>query len=255
MKKNNFQLKNFLLIFTFILSVFPSTTWAMIDDLSEKEGRKIGKNNIKCSNSCESEKNNCTLVKKENAQDERKKNNIWYAGGCCQGSCTQVNSLSANQGKFDEEISGVELFSSSFFRGAAYSLIPEVFRDTLESRGYYQASNVVTTIIQGGMIYYNSSYVPAITGIVVRTGFNKLGFSDQVSTNVGVTLAIAASLSQKLIFSQETVLDSIIDVAIGVSGSFSGSYLAVKAKSWVYKLWVSKDSSKGSLEWVKKSPY
>lgn len=176
--------------------------------------------------------------KSENCTDscERKGSNIWYAGGCCQGACTQVNSLSANQGKFDEEISGFELFSSSFFRGAAYSLIPEVFRDTLDSRGYYRASNIVATIIQGGMIYYNSSYVPAITGMVVRIGFSKLGFSDQVSTNVGVTVAIAASLSQKLIFSEETVLDSMIDVAIGVSGSFAGSSLALKTKSWVYQL-------------------
>ncbi|MBY0501025.1 MAG: hypothetical protein K2P93_03375 [Alphaproteobacteria bacterium] len=240
------SIKKLLLIFAFIFSIFSSTAGAMMEDLFEKEERKVCKNksNIECSNFCESEKNNCTITKKENDQDERKRNNIWYAGGCCQGSCTQVSSLSANQGKFDEEISGFELFGSSFFRGAAYSLIPEVFRDALDSKGYYQTSNVVTTIIQGGMIYYNSSYVPAITGIVARTGCNKLGFSDQVSTNVGVTLAIAASLSQKLIFSQETMLDSIIDVTVGVSGSFSGSYLALKAKSWVYKVWENKDSSK-----------
>ncbi|OJW51140.1 MAG: hypothetical protein BGO67_12500 [Alphaproteobacteria bacterium 41-28] len=203
---------------------FQSPSLCMTDDdfsgIEERKGQLCKKKNSEnCTDSC-----------------ERKGSNIWYAGGCCQGACTQVNSLSANQGKFDEEISGFELFSSSFFRGAAYSLIPEVFRDALDSRGYYRASNVVATIIQGGMIYYNSSYVPAITGMVVRTGFSKLGFSDQVSTNVGVTVAIAASLSQKLIFSQEAVLDSMIDVAIGVSGSFSGSYLALKAKSWVYNL-------------------
>ncbi|MBY0500455.1 MAG: hypothetical protein K2P93_00435 [Alphaproteobacteria bacterium] len=226
-------LKQSLLIFTFILSLFSSQTWAMMEDFSDNKGKKIIK---KCSNSCESEKSNCTISKQENAQDEHKRSNIWYAGGCCQGSCTQVNSLSANQGKFDEEISSFELFSSSFFRGAAYSLIPEIFRDTLDSRGYYRASNAVATIIQGGMIYYNSSYVPAITGMVVKTSFSKLGFSDQVSTTVGVTLAIAASFSQKLIFSQETMLDSMIDVAVGVSGSFAGSYLALKAKSRTYEL-------------------
>ena len=223
MHKQRLILKIFTVLIMAIFSFQSPSLCMMDDDFSSTKERKgqlcKKKNSENCTDSC-----------------ERKGSNIWYAGGCCQGACTQVNSLSANQGKFDEEISGLELFSSSFFRGAAYSLIPEVFRDALDSRGYYRASNIVATIIQGGMIYYNSSYVPAITGMVVRTSFSKLGFSDQVSTNVGVTVAIAASLSQKLIFSQETVLDSMIDVVIGVSGSFAGSSLALKAKSWVYKL-------------------
>lgn len=223
MHKQRLILKIPVVLTTAIFS-FQSHSLCMTSDdfsgIEERKGQLCKKKNSKnCTDSC-----------------ERERNNIWYAGGCCQGACTQVNSLSANQGKLDEEISRFELFGSSFFRGVAYSLIPEVSRDILGSKGYYRASNVVATIIQGGMIYYNSSYVPAITGMVVKTSFSKLGFSDQVSTTVGVTMAITASLSQKLIFSQETVLDSMIDVAIGVSGSFSGSYLALKAKSWVYNL-------------------
>jgi hypothetical protein len=93
-------------------------------------------------------------------------------------------------------------------------------------------------IIQGGMIVYiTSSYTPVVTGIAVRTGFNQLGFSNQSSAIAGSTASIAASLIQRLIVSHETVLDCVVDVAIGVAGSYSGSILALKAKSLIYDLW------------------
>ncbi|MBP6951032.1 MAG: hypothetical protein KBD36_00030 [Alphaproteobacteria bacterium] len=84
------------------------------------------------------------------------------------------------------------------------------------------------------MIVYNtSSYAPTITGMVVRVGFSQLGFSHQTSATAGNTAAIVASFSQKLILSQETVLDCMVDVAIGAAGS----NLALKANSWIYELW------------------
>ncbi|MBP6951540.1 MAG: hypothetical protein KBD36_05620 [Alphaproteobacteria bacterium] len=156
-----------------------------------------------------------------------------YGWGC--GPCSPLSAYPASQRGYYEEPEKYELFFSSFLRGGAYTLLPELFRDVLEFRGYSRASNVVATIIQGGIIAYNtSSYAPAAAGILVKTGLNKLGFSERSSTIAGSTAAVIASLSQKLIFSSESVLDCVVDVTIGVAGSYAGSILALKAKSWVY---------------------
>ena len=227
-----------LLIFTFMLSIFSSTTWAMEDDLSSIEERQIcktkKKSSAKCQDSCESEKDNG----RESVQGEQAKHNMSYVVGC--GPCvTPANTYAIGQieGDAKTEIDRYTLLSSSFLNGAAYSLFPEIVRDALESRGYPRAS-VIATIIQGGMIVYNSpSYVAPITGMAVRIGCSQLGFSPQASSTVGIMVSIVVSLSQELIFSQETVFDSVVDVAIGVAGSYAGSTLAFRAKSWVYDLW------------------
>jgi hypothetical protein len=217
----------------------------MEEDVSGIEERQTcktkKKSTEKCEDNCESETSNGTVTVRGDSQDERAKNRIWYDGGCCKGGCTTpANTYATGQRESDTEteIDRYTLFRSSFLSGAAYSLVPEIVRDSLESRGYLRASNIVATLIQGGMIvYYSSSYVAPVTGMVVRIGCGQLGFSPQTSTIAGSTAAIAASLSQKMIFSHETVLDSMVDVAIGVAGSYAGSTLALKAKAWVYGLW------------------
>lgn len=239
------SIKKILLIFTFMLSIISSTVWAMEDDLSGIEERQIcntkKKSSEKCLDNCESETDNGTAAMRMDSQDKRIKNRIWYDGGCCKGGCTtQPNTYATGQREDDTEIEidRYQLFTSSFLSGAAYSLVPEIIRDALESRGYPRTSNIVATIILGGMIVYNSSsYIAPVTGMVVRIGCDQLGFSPQNSAIAGSTAAIAASLSQKLIYSHETVLDSVVDVAIGVAGSYAGSTLALKAKTWVYSLW------------------
>lgn len=241
------SIKKLLLIFTFVLSIISSTSWAMEDDVSGTEEKQIcktkKKSTEKCEDNCESETSNGTTVMRGDGQDERAKNRIWYDGGCCKGGCTtQPNTYATGQREDDTdieiEIDRYQLFTSSFLSGAAYSLVPEIVRDGLESRGYPRASNIVATIILGGMIVYNSpSYIAPVTGMVVRISCDQLGFSPKTSAIAGSTAAIAASLSQKLIYSHETVLDSVVDVAIGVAGSYTGSALALKAKTWVYSLW------------------
>ena len=183
-----------------------------------------------------------SVAKTNDIQNKQARQRLLYDGGCCKGACTshtsQPNAYPITQKGHDAEIDKYQLFRSSFLSGAAYSLLPEIFRDILDSKGYFQTSDIVATIIQGGIIVYNtSSYVPTITGMSVRYGLNQLGFSRQASTVAGSTTAIAASLSQKLIFSQESVFDCVIDCALGVSGSYTGSTLALKTKSWVYELW------------------
>lgn len=231
-----------------MLSIFLSTASAMEDDVSGIEERQISKTKKKSReekrlDNCKSGTNNSVTTMRSDGQDERTKNRIWYDGGCCKGGCTTpANTYATDQREANVEtgIDRYKLFRSSFLSGAVYSLVPEIVRDSLESRGYAGASNIVATIIQGGMIVYNSSsYVAPVTGIVIRISFSQLGFSSQTSSIAGSTAAIAASLSQKLIFSHETVLDSVIDVAIGVAGSYTGSTLALKAKTWVYELWTS----------------
>lgn len=236
-------IKKLLLIFAFILSIFSSTAWAMMDNLSDVEEKQIckvkpkKKTNKKCLNNCENKTDGDTVAK-EDSQVKNARNRLWYDGGCCTGGCaTQVNTYPTGQGEYDEEISRYKIFSSSFINGAAYTFLPELIRDVLEFRGYSRASNIVPTIVQSGMILYNtSSYAPVVTGMLVRTGFRQVGFSQQGSNTAGITAAIVISLSQKLIFSEETALDSIVDVAMGVGGSYMGSTLALKAKSWIYNL-------------------
>jgi len=128
----------------------------------------------------------------------------------------------------------LELFGSSFVSGAAYSLIPEVIRDGIEFSGYPRYANIAATVIQGGMIVCNTvSYAPIITGVAVRTGANWLGCPPQVSTILGSTAAVVASVCQ----SQEAALDCMTNYAIAFAGSCAGSALALQTKSWVYGLW------------------
>lgn len=187
-----------------------------------------------CSDRCESEKDN----DKKNVQGEQAKSTMWYAGGC--GPCaTPANAYATGQSEdgVEIEVDSYTLFKTSFLSGAAYSLVPEIVRDALVSRGYSRVSNVVATIVQGGIIVYHSpSYIAPLSGMVVRIGCDQLGFSPKVSAIASSTVAVVISLSEKLIYSQETVLDSVIDVAIGFAGSYAGSTLALKAKSWVYGL-------------------
>lgn len=201
---------------------------------AEALGKDKNKSSGTCSDSCEPEKDNS----RKNVQEEQAKNTMWYAGGC--GPCvTPVSTYATGQEDVTEtEIDRYTLFSTSFLSGAAYSLVPEIVRDLLVSRGYHGVSNAVATIVQGGMIvYYSPSYIAPITGMVVRIGCSQLGFSPQASATAGSTVAVVLSLSEKLVFSQETILDSVVDIAIGVAGSYAGSTLAFKAKSWVYGLW------------------
>ncbi|MBY0273677.1 MAG: hypothetical protein K2X02_09800 [Alphaproteobacteria bacterium] len=241
MNKNNIWLclKNSFLLFAVILSIFSSTVWAMTDDLSDIEKRQTAKNKNgkKCLDNC-GDKSDGNIIAKKDSQDKNASNRLWYDGRCCSGGCsTQVNTHPTSQGEHDEEISRYKIFSSSFINGAAYTLVPELIRDALEFKGYSRASNIVSTIVQSGMIIYNtSSYAPVVTGTIVRIGFRQLGFSQQDSNTAGITVAIVTTLTQKLIFSEETALDCIVDVALGVGGSYMGSTLALKAKSWVYQL-------------------
>lgn len=180
---------------------------------------------------------------RKSIQGEQEKNTIWYDGGC--GPCaTPTNTYSIGlEGVKEEEIDKYELFNTSVLRGAAYTLVPEIMRDTLVSKGYPQMSNVAATMIQGGMIvYHSSSYIPLMTGMIIKTGCSQLGFSPQVSSTAGSIATILLSLSEKLIFSQETIVESMVDIAIGVAGNYAGSTLALKAKSCIYGLWTSKNS-------------
>jgi hypothetical protein len=231
------SIRKLLLIFAFISSIFSSTAFSMMDDFSDTDKRQTCKNKKKCPSDCEDKVDNKSLIKRE-GKDKNASNRLWYDGGCCTGGCsTQVNTYPTSQGEYDEEIGRYNIFYSSFLNGAAYTLLPELIRDTLEFRGYSRVSNVVATIVQGGMIVYNtSSYAPVVVGTLVRTSFNQLGFSQQDSIAAGITASIVTSFSQKLIFSQETVLNCLVDVGIGVAGSYTGSALALKAKSWAYEL-------------------
>jgi hypothetical protein len=195
------------------------------------------KNNssAKCLDSCESEKDNY----RKSVQGEQAKHKMSYVGGC--GPCAPLTNTYATGQRGDNaetEIDRYTLFSSSFLSGAVYSLVPEIVRDALESRGCPRAS-AIAILVQGGMIVYNSpSYFAPLAGMTVRIGCSQLGFSPQASSTAGITVVIVGSLVQTLVFSQETVLDSVVDVAIGVAGSYAGSTLALKAKSWVYEqLW------------------
>lgn len=201
----------------------------------EKAGELKNKSSAKCLDSCESEKDNY----RKSIQGEQAKHKMSYVGGC--GPCAPITNTYATGQRGDNaetEIDRYTLFSSSFLSGAVYSLVPEIVRDALESRGCPLAS-AIAIIVQGGMIVYNSpSYFAPIAGMAVRIGFSQFGFSPQASSTAGITVVIVGSLVQTLIFSQETVLDSVVDVAIGVAGSYAGSILALKAKSWVYEqLW------------------
>jgi hypothetical protein len=231
------SIKKLLLVFAFISSIFSSTAFAMTDDFSDTEKRQTCKNKKKCPSDCEDKIDNRSIIKGE-IKDKNASNRFWYDGGCCTGGCsTQVNTYPISQGEYDEGIGRYKIFHLSFLNGAAYTLLPELIRDTLEFRGYSRISNVVATIVQGGMIVYNtSSYAPVVVGTLVRTSFSQLGFSQQDSITAGITASIVTSFSQKLIFSQEMVLDCLVDVGIGVVGSYAGSTLALKAKSWAYEL-------------------
>jgi hypothetical protein len=236
--------KCYLIILSFIFSIFSSTAWAMLNEFSDEEQKqtlktkKKDKNSENCKGDCETKDTNCTSALKKDVQNKKTNNRIWYDGGCCKGGCsTQVNTYPVSQKGYYENIGRYKLFRSSFLNGAAYTLVPEICRDVLEYKGYSRASKLVPTLVQGGMIAYNSSsYLPTITGILVRTGSRQLGFSERDSTIAASTAAVITTLSQKLIFSKDTAVDCIVDVAIGLIGSFTGSALVLKAKSWVYNL-------------------
>lgn len=232
------SIRKLLLIFAFVSLIFSSTAFAMTDDFADTDKRQTCKNKKKCPSDCEDKIDKKSIVKDEVKKDKNASNRLWYDGGCCTGGCsTQVNTYPTSQGEYDEEIGRYKIFYSSFLNGAAYTLLPELIRDTLEFRGYSRVSNAVATIAQGGMIVYNtSSYAPVVVGTLVRTSFSQLGFSQQDSITAGITASIVTSFSQKLIFSQETMLDCLVDVGIGVAGSYAGSALALKAKSWAYEL-------------------
>lgn len=240
--------KSLLLIFTFI---FSSTTWSMTDEFPNTEGKRIykftakdkDKDNKDCRKRCEVE---ASATSRQDDTQTARRYGLLYDGVCCKGCCASQLSTYAGQGEHHEQIDRYQLFSSSFLYGAVCNLVPEVCRDALEARGYPpRTSTVMATIIQGVMIAYNtSSYMPTIAGIAVRVGFSHLGFSDQASVIAGSTAAIVTSLSQKLIFSHETALDCMIDCALGVAGSYTGSSLALKAKSLIYERWGSSNAIK-----------
>lgn len=202
----------------------------------EKAGELNKINNkpsTKCLDCCESEKDNCRKC----VQEEQAKHKMSYVGGCGPCAIPATYATGQREGNVETEIDRYTLFSLSFLSGAVYSLVPEIVRDTLESRGYPRAS-AIAIIVQGGMIVYSSpSYFAPIAGMAVRIGCSQFGFSPQTSTTAGLTVTIVTSLSQELIFGKETVFDSVVDVALGVAGSYAGSTLAFKAKSWVYEHW------------------
>jgi hypothetical protein len=136
----------------------------------------------------------------------------------------------------------VNLFRSSFVSGAAYSLIPEIIKDGIEFSGYpKKAANVAAIVAQGAMVAYNtvnplnpSSYASTITGMAARYGSDYLGYSKDTSIVVGSTVAIVTTV---LFSPEETTLDCITGCAIALAGSYAGSTLALKAKSWIYDFW------------------
>jgi hypothetical protein len=146
----------------------------------------------------------------------------------------------------NSELGNSQLFSSSFLSGAVYSLIPEMIRDGIEYTGYPELSNIAETVVQGGIILYNTEYyVPVIAGVAVRTIAAKcLGCSPQTSTTLGSTAAVLFSVVPALIFSQETALDCIVNCSLAVGGSYAGSTVALKAKSWIYDKWNYYNSNK-----------
>jgi len=136
----------------------------------------------------------------------------------------------------------VNLFRSSFVSGAAYSLIPEVIKDGIEFSGYpKKAADVAAMVAQGAMVAYNtvdplnpSSYASTITGMAAKYGSGYLGYSNDTSIIVGSTVAIVTTV---LSSPEETTLDCITGCAIALAGSYAGSTLALKAKSWIYEFW------------------
>lgn len=141
-------------------------------------------------------------------------------------------------------LSRYQLFSSSFLSGVAYSVLPEIVRDALDSRGYSVTSNIGATLVQGGLIAYNTaSYVPTITGFAVKIGFKNLGFSEQTSTTLASTAAVLASVVPALIFSPETATDCVVNCSVAIAGSYAGSTIALRAKSWIYDKWESYNRS------------
>jgi len=139
----------------------------------------------------------------------------------------------------------VNLFRSSFVSGAAYSLIPEVIKDGIEFSGYpKKAANVAAMVAQGAMVAYNTvdplnppSYASTITGMAARYGSDYLGYSNDTSIIVGSTVAVVTTV---LFSPEETTLDCITGCAIALAGSYAGSTLALKAKSWIYDFWHNK---------------
>ena len=130
---------------------------------------------------------------------------------------------------------GLKLLGYSFLNGAAYSLFPEIVRDVLDFRGYSGVSNIAATLVQAGLIAYNTtSYVPTIAGFTVKNGFSYLGFSEETSTTAGSTAAVLSNVVSGLILEQEPAIDCVVNCAIAVCGSYAGSTLALKAKALAY---------------------
>lgn len=127
------------------------------------------------------------------------------------------------------------LFTASVARGAAYSFLPEFVKGILEARGHSGApADVAAIIVQGGItLYSTASYIPVMTGMVVRGGFHQLGFSQQTSAIAGSTASVLAVVSQNLSFNQDTFIDCVVDCSIAIAGSSLGSYLTLKATPWV----------------------
>jgi hypothetical protein len=136
----------------------------------------------------------------------------------------------------------VNIFRSSFVSGATYSLIPEVIKDAIEFSGYSKkAANVAAMVAQGAMVSYNtidpltpSSYASTITGIAARYGFSYLGFSNDASAIAGSTAAVVTTL---LLNPEEASVDYLTRCSIALAGSYAGSTLLLKAKSWIYEFW------------------
>jgi len=126
----------------------------------------------------------------------------------------------------------LQLVTSSFLKGAAYSILPEIVRNVLESRRYYGLSKIAPTLIEAGLIVYNTeSYIPIFTCFAVRRGFRSLGFSEETSTTAASTAAVLANVVPSLIFSQETSINYMLNCSLAILASYAGSTLALTAKS------------------------
>ncbi len=129
-----------------------------------------------------------------------------------------------------------ELFGNSFLSGAAYSLIPEIIREALVSRGHQNASNITAMIIQGGMLFlYNTTPESIIIGIGTRNIFEQLGFSHQISAAAGSIASVVTVAYKNLISSEAIIFDYMIHCAIAFTGSCAGSLFALQAKSWFWR--------------------
>lgn len=123
--------------------------------------------------------------------------------------------------------------------GAVTSLLPEMIKDGVSLTRYAEHANKVgsaITLLEGGVIAYNAAsyspsltgmFLPALTGMAVRSGLNYWGVVPEKSVTAGNTVAILTSFAQRLIFEPETSFYDVLDHGIAVAANWGGSVLAL----------------------------